>query len=143
MLTVVFLGSGFLDNIHPEGDYFQTSPFYSGNNFSNQPTLNSIRFYHNVSLFHSIHLDDIRIINRQFHLLCFFQLDLAFLSPFGTPWKSTQIKVAHAFGRAHKVCRSLFLDVELTSTRFQHLSTEKAFSMFHLFHRFFTWWSAF
>ena len=52
MFTVVFFCSGFTDNVHPEGDNFETSPFYSGNNLSNKPALDSVRFYHNVCLFH-------------------------------------------------------------------------------------------
>jgi len=70
--------------------------------------------------------------------LYLFQLDFAFLSPFGTPRKPAQIEIAHAFGRAHKVGRSVFFYIELTGSILQHLPTEKAFPLFHLSHRFLT-----
>lgn len=64
-------------------------------------------------------------------LLCFLQLDFAFLSPFGTPWKPTQIEVAHALGRVHVIGRTVLLDIELTGSGLQHLPAEIAFSLFH------------
>jgi len=69
-------------------------------------------------------------LNRR---LCFFQLDFAFLSPLGAAWKPAKSEIAHALGRAHEVSGAVFLDIELTGTRLQHISAKIAFSLFHFF----------
>jgi len=72
--------------------------------------------------------------------LCFFQLDFAFLSPLGAARKPAKSEVAHALGRAHEISGAVFLDVEFTGTRLQHLSAKIAFPLFHLFSpTIFTW----